>query len=73
MPPEKPSFGARDPSPFGSDALEPGSRKYTGAERRRDNRRKNQDRRGDVRFDLAKSDRREKPGRREDDQAPKFW
>ena len=48
-------------------------KKYMGQERRRENRRSGSDRRGDVRFEIGKDDRREKHGRREDDSAPTFW
>jgi hypothetical protein len=42
-------------------------------ERRRVDRRQTTDRRGDVRFDLNTSDRRQKEGRRHNDAATKFW
>ncbi len=89
MPSDKPLFEARDlgstdpdrPNPFessepgaaGGKAGASGKKKYVGVERRRDNRRKQQDRRGEVRFDANSSDRRESHGRREDDNSPKFW
>jgi hypothetical protein len=47
--------------------------KYLGPERRRVNRRATQDRRGEVRFDINASDRRENPGRRQDDVSVNFW
>ncbi len=65
-------FEARDVSPpTGQD--QDGKQKYKGPERRRDNRRDAQDRREEVRFEPGKDDRREKPGRRKEDKAPKFW
>lgn len=70
---EKPSFYARDTEVATSDVSKEDTKKYMGIERRRDNRRKAQDRRGDVRFDLNKSDRRENEGRREDDATVKYW
>ena len=48
--------------------------KYKGPERRREDRRANQDRRVDVRFDLKATDRRENPGgRRQDDVSVKYY
>ena len=73
MPPDKPLFESRDPGPVTNSVSEATTKKYMGQERRHDSRRKTQDRRGDVRFDLDKSDRREKAGRRESDTTPKFW
>jgi hypothetical protein len=89
MPSEKPLFEARDlgstagPSESLFETREPGtaarqggeagSKKYLGPERRRDNRRAQADRRGEVRFDAKGSDRRENNGRRETDNSPKFW
>ncbi len=46
---------------------------YTGAERRRQHRRKQTDRREELRFDLKKTDRRVCEGRRADDKNLKFW
>lgn len=73
MPTGKASFYSRDPDRLIRDKLDPSKKKYLGIERRRDDRRKAQDRRGDVRFDLTKSDRRQNLGRREDDAMPTFW
>ena len=73
MPPDKSIFEARDPGPVTHHVENKNAKKYMGPERRRDNRRVKNDRRGDVRFDLKASDRRENPGRREDDKLPKFW
>jgi len=73
MPPDKSIFEARDPGPVTDHVGDKTRKKYMGAERRRENRREKADRRGDVRFDLKASDRRENPGRREDDKTPKFW
>lgn len=44
-----------------------------GQERRRKNRRVAQDRRGDVRFELTKTERRQSDGRRENDATIRFW
>ncbi len=46
---------------------------YNGIERRMSFRRQNEDRRGEVRFELTNSDRRENPGRRKGDNRPVFW
>jgi hypothetical protein len=73
MPNDKASFYSSDPTPVTSDVSEKSAKKYMGTERRRENRRKTQDRRADVRFDLTKTDRREKEGRREEDKGPHFW
>lgn len=70
---EKASFYSRDTDPGTNDVSKKNKKKYMGLERRRGNRRKAQDRRGDVRFDLTKTDRRQNEGRREDDTTPKFW
>ncbi len=59
--------------PSSSDPLKSGKKKYMGEERRRGNRRKGQNRRADVRFDLTKTDRRQTEGRRETDATVKFW
>lgn len=66
------NFEARDLSPpidYDTD----GKPTYKGPERRRHNRRSSKDRRGEVRFEPGKEDRRQKPGRRKDDKLPKFW
>ena len=47
--------------------------RYTGAERRRQTRRKRADRREELRFELDKKDRRATAGRRADDVDIKFW
>jgi hypothetical protein len=47
--------------------------KYLGPERRRVDRRGTQERRGEVRFDINASDRRENPGRRSGDVSVNFW
>lgn len=70
---EKASFYSRDPGRLVQDKKNPKKTKYIGMERRRTSRRKAQDRRGDVRFDLTKSDRRQIQSRRADDVAPKFF
>ncbi len=71
---EKASFYSKDLGE--GDALireTAGGKEYMGVERRHNIRRKNEDRRGDVRFDLSKEDRRQNQGRREDDHTPDFW
>ena len=73
MPPDKQLFESRDPGTDAPSTAGPKGRKYTGQERRRKNRRNSKDRRADVRFEIDKSDRRQKDGRRHDDAAPKFW
>jgi hypothetical protein len=73
VPAKKASFYSSDPTPGTSDVSEPGKKKYMGAERRKEDRRKAKDRRDDVRFDLTKTDRRQIQGRREKDATPKFW
>lgn len=70
---EKASFYSRDPDRVIRDKVDPKKTKYIGMERRRTNRRRAQDRRADVRFDLTKTDRRQIDGRRADDAAPKFY
>ncbi len=67
------SFYSRDPDRMIRDKADPRTKKYLGIERRVENRRKAQDRRVDVRFDLTKTDRRQNSGRREDDVDLKFW
>lgn len=47
--------------------------KFLGQERRRHNRRKGQERREDVRFEIGKEDRRKDHGRREEDGGTDFW
>ncbi len=73
MPTDKASFFARDPSPFASDGAATGKKKYMGVERRRFNRRALEERRGEIRFELSKEDRRNSTGRRENDSDTKFW
>jgi hypothetical protein len=75
---EKPSFYLKDPEQIDSehaisDSSNPSKKKYMGVEQRRGNRRKTKDRRGDVRFDLEKSDRRQNEGRREEDAKINYW
>ena len=69
----KSSFYSRDTGLNDNPAGVGEKKPYNGAERRRENRRKNEDRREEVRFDLKKTDRRQSDGRREVDKAPKFW
>lgn len=70
---EKASFYSRDTEPFTSDTDDENTKKYAGVERRRRNRRSNEERRKEIRFELDKADRRQNPGRRKDDKKPKFW
>jgi len=70
---EKASFYAKDPGLGTTDVSKKTKKKYMGPERRKEDRRKTQDRRNDVRFDLNNTDRRKSEGRREDDHTPKFW
>jgi hypothetical protein len=46
---------------------------HIGSERRKNNRRTQIDRRGDIRFELDKDDRRKEEGRRETDAQPKYY
>ena len=73
MPTDKASFSAKDPSPFSSDCVAAGKKKYMGVERRRFNRRAIDDRREEIRFELSKEDRRNDSSRREADADGKFW
>jgi hypothetical protein len=66
-------FEAREPGTPLTDGDAAGKKKYAGPERRRENRRKQTDRRGEVRFDASSNDRRQSQGRREDDKVPRFW
>jgi len=71
---EKATFYARDPGETSALVRETaGVKEYIGAERRRMNRRTNEDRRGEIRFDLTKEDRRQNQGRREADYVPDYW
>lgn len=70
---EKAQFGTLEISPGAAATDDTGNKKYMGSERRRDNRREHHDRRTEVRFEPGKEDRRQNPGRREDDAAPTFW
>ena len=69
----RPRFEARDPSPPGAGSDTKNPKKYMGPERRRDHRRTGEDRRGDIRFEVGKEDRRKNSGRRRDDKSPDFW
>jgi len=72
----KPIFEAKDTHPQFEVAAqaEATEDKYVGPERRRDNRRTSTDRRGEVRFDLNSTDRRQKiGGRRDGDAKVNFW
>ncbi|RLA45120.1 MAG: hypothetical protein DRQ97_10260 [Gammaproteobacteria bacterium] len=73
MPSDKAVFGSYETNPVTYDPDDLHTRKYKGPEKRRSDRRQEADRRGDVRFDLNASDRRQKDGRRHNDAAPKFW
>jgi hypothetical protein len=66
------SFYSRDPDRLIRDKADPRKKKYLGIERRMENRRKARERRVDVRFEV-KVDRRQNPGRREEDASAKFW
>lgn len=70
---EKSHFEAHDLHPQDYTVDDEGNKKYTGPERRKDNRRQTVDRREEVRFDPTKQDRRKKAGRRKGDKTPKFW
>jgi hypothetical protein len=70
---DKAQFGTLEIAPGAAVTDDTGNKKYMGAERRRDNRRQQQDRRIDVRFEPSKEDRRQNPGRREDDSVATFW
>lgn len=70
---QKAQFEAHDIPPPGGENAAGKSRKYMGVESRRRNRRANEDRRSDVRFEVDKEDRRKNEGRRRDDSNPKFW
>jgi hypothetical protein len=67
-------FEAKDTHSQFELASEETEDKYVGPERRREDRRASQERRGEVRFDLNASDRRQNPGgRRNDDVKVNFW
>ena len=70
---DKASFYSKDRDAGSSDPDDADGKKYMGQERRRGNRRKGQDRRGEVRFDINSDDRRQNAGRRKTDKSPKFW
>jgi hypothetical protein len=59
------------PAVFGE--VERPKQRYTGVERRRNNRRAQSDRRQELRFELDTTDRRVSAGRRADDNDIKFW
>lgn len=69
----KASFYSRDPGTSEDGVADPAKKPYVGVERRRYDRRQAVDRRGEVRFELEKDDRRKNQGRREGDNAPEFW
>lgn len=70
---DKAQFGTLEISPGAATTDGSGNKAYKGKERRTENRRQQSDRRTDVRFEPGKEDRRQHPGRREDDAAPTFW
>lgn len=70
---EKAQFGIMDVTPGAATTDRDGNKQYKGTERRQDNRRQYQDRRAEVRFEPGKEDRRQVPGRREDDESVSFW
>jgi len=65
-------FEAQDPSSSLYGEVLPVSG-YTGPDRRHGDRRFNAERRVVVRFEISNSNRRENPGRRNDDSNSKFW
>ena len=78
MPNKKSTFESHDLSSgltleVEGDDETPKEKKYMGQERRRTNRRESTDRREEVRFEIKKTDRREKQGRRGDDKSPTFY
>lgn len=73
MPAEKTSFYSKSPKNSGLNELKPQTLPYVGLERRSRLRRTSADRRGDIRFDLSRPDRRVHEGRRKEDVLPKFW
>jgi len=64
-------FEAREPS--ASQDAGNSTAIFKGAERRRDHRRIQGDRRVEMRFDMDNPDRRVCQGRRAEDNTPKFW
>ena len=73
---EKSIFESKDTQPVFAVAEEKSEagEKYAGPNRRKDDRRESHERRGDVRFELNSSDRRQNPGgRRNDDVSVNFW
>jgi hypothetical protein len=78
MPNKKSTFESHDLSSsltleVEADEETPKDEKYLGQERRRANRREATERREEVRFEIKKTDRREKQGRRSDDKSPTFY
>jgi len=73
VPTDKATFYARDPSPSSNGGEATVKKKYMDVEQRRFNRRAVEDRRGEIRFELSKEDRRNDAGRRENDSHQKFW
>jgi len=67
-----PVFAARDLAPPVCQDKQ-GDEHYTGAERRKTDRRDYHDRREEVRFEFDREDRRKGGGRRKDDKSPRFW
>ena len=70
--PSKSSFYGQRPDESDKEGSDSGE-KYKGPDRREEMRRKQQDRRGDVRFEIDKDPRRKGEGRREEDKTPKYW
>lgn len=70
---EKAQFGTLDISPGAAGTDDSGNKQYKGMDRRKDNRRQYQERRAEVRFEPGKEDRRQDPGRRDDDGGASFW
>ena len=69
---EKATFESRDVTGL-TPSKDDEDKTYLGQERRRVNRRQGKERRGEVRFEFDKEDRRKNHGRREKDSGPDFW
>ena len=78
MPNQKSTFESRELTSsltleVKGDDETPKEEKYLGQERRQTNRREATERREEVRFEIKKTDRRVKQGRRGDDKSPAFY
>ena len=69
---EKATFESRDVTGL-TPSKDDEEMTYLGPERRRVNRRTGKERRGEVRFEFGKEDRRKNHGRRGKDCGPDFW